>query len=217
VTEGQSIRIIGESDFQRLVAPIETLPFKNQGLTMALKPCKECGKEVSTSAKTCPHCGVKEPVVNTVAQTIKGLATLGVIGAIAVIWLQSGSDKSGTTSNNAASTLSAQSAAPAAPTCKADWKKCVDNADMANNYRSWYKAQADCKIAAEKLARYGDPKWPWFAFGSFLKGDGYAKTGHAVLIEPDAQFQNGFGAMQHVRVNCEYDLTNEKVLSAEAQ
>ena len=24
---------------------------------MALKPCKECGKEISTSAKVCPHCG----------------------------------------------------------------------------------------------------------------------------------------------------------------
>src|SRR5688572_2860517 len=29
---------------------------------MALKPCRECGAQVSTSAKTCPHCGVKSPV-----------------------------------------------------------------------------------------------------------------------------------------------------------
>ena len=28
---------------------------------MALKPCKECGKDVSTQAKTCPHCGVDAP------------------------------------------------------------------------------------------------------------------------------------------------------------
>lgn len=28
---------------------------------MALKNCKECGKEVSSSAKKCPHCGVKNP------------------------------------------------------------------------------------------------------------------------------------------------------------
>jgi uncharacterized membrane protein YvbJ len=25
---------------------------------MALKPCKECGKDVSTEANTCPNCGV---------------------------------------------------------------------------------------------------------------------------------------------------------------
>lgn len=28
---------------------------------MALKPCRECAKEVSTEAKTCPHCGTAHP------------------------------------------------------------------------------------------------------------------------------------------------------------
>ncbi|MGH7069144.1 MAG: hypothetical protein ACREFO_03905 [Acetobacteraceae bacterium] len=28
---------------------------------MALKACRECGKDVSTEAKTCPHCGVRDP------------------------------------------------------------------------------------------------------------------------------------------------------------
>lgn len=28
---------------------------------MALRLCRECKKEVSTEAKTCPHCGVAEP------------------------------------------------------------------------------------------------------------------------------------------------------------
>ncbi|MDD9815526.1 MAG: zinc-ribbon domain-containing protein [Gammaproteobacteria bacterium] len=31
---------------------------------MALGKCKECGKEVSTTAKTCPNCGVKRPFVS---------------------------------------------------------------------------------------------------------------------------------------------------------
>src|SRR5258708_20515964 len=26
---------------------------------MALKPCRECGKEISAEAEQCPHCGVK--------------------------------------------------------------------------------------------------------------------------------------------------------------
>jgi len=29
---------------------------------MALKPCRECKKQVSTEAATCPHCGVPQPV-----------------------------------------------------------------------------------------------------------------------------------------------------------
>lgn len=35
---------------------------------MALTKCKECGKEVSTTAKACPHCGAK--VVRTSAFTV---------------------------------------------------------------------------------------------------------------------------------------------------
>jgi hypothetical protein len=28
---------------------------------MALKPCRECGKEVSDTATKCPHCGIDHP------------------------------------------------------------------------------------------------------------------------------------------------------------
>lgn len=31
---------------------------------MGMKPCKECGKEVSTSAKNCPNCGKPSPTNN---------------------------------------------------------------------------------------------------------------------------------------------------------
>jgi RNA polymerase subunit RPABC4/transcription elongation factor Spt4 len=31
---------------------------------MALKPCKECGKEISTEAKVCPNCGKKNPTAS---------------------------------------------------------------------------------------------------------------------------------------------------------
>jgi uncharacterized membrane protein YvbJ len=28
---------------------------------LALAPCRECGKDVAASAKTCPHCGIEWP------------------------------------------------------------------------------------------------------------------------------------------------------------
>lgn len=28
---------------------------------MALDPCRECGKEISTEAQSCPHCGAPDP------------------------------------------------------------------------------------------------------------------------------------------------------------
>lgn len=47
---------------------------------MALTKCKECKKEVSTSAKVCPHCGIKNPSTTT-TQAIGGLAVL-----VLLIW-----------------------------------------------------------------------------------------------------------------------------------
>ena len=48
---------------------------------MALTNCKECGKEVSTKAETCPHCGTplrKQP-------TQYGCGTLILVGIVALI------------------------------------------------------------------------------------------------------------------------------------
>ena len=104
------------------------------------------------------------------------------------------------------------SPAPApAPSCASDWTVCKDNADMANNFRGWSNIPFACKLAAEDRAKYGSPKWPWFAFGSFLPGDDY-RSGKVTLIERDAQFQNGFGAMVHSRVICKYDMKEKTVL-----
>lgn len=71
--------------------------------------------------------------------------------------------------------------------------------------------QVRCQRAAEDRAKYGSPKWPWLSFGSFRGGKDYVETGQVIAIEPDAQFQNGFGAMVHSRVVCRYDLNADKV------
>jgi hypothetical protein len=52
---------------------------------MALKPCKECSREISTEAKTCPHCGKKDPTgthTSPVAMGCLVLVLLGVIGSL---------------------------------------------------------------------------------------------------------------------------------------
>jgi hypothetical protein len=45
---------------------------------MALKPCRECKKEVSTDASACPHCGRKAPTVST----LRRLVFSGALGFI---------------------------------------------------------------------------------------------------------------------------------------
>ena len=46
-----------------------------------MKTCKECGKEVSTTAKTCPNCGrsLKKPIMKYI---ILGLILLIIVGSI---------------------------------------------------------------------------------------------------------------------------------------
>jgi hypothetical protein len=98
------------------------------------------------------------------------------------------------------------------PTCRSDWTKCADNSDMVNNYKGMTVAQDDCMFEATKQAMYGTPEWPWgYHFSHFYRGNDFS-TGIVTLIEPDAKFQNGFGAMARTRVVCSYDLRNKKTL-----
>lgn len=50
---------------------------------MALIKCPECGKEVSSDAKTCPHCG--KPIGNNVEVTGCGKAVLIILGVILMV------------------------------------------------------------------------------------------------------------------------------------
>lgn len=100
----------------------------------------------------------------------------------------------------------------ATPTCYLDWRACRDNADIANNYSKIVDAQAACKIKANELAKYGTPEWPWLVFSSYQSGADGPTTGTLHLVEQNAKFQNGFGAMTHVVINCAYDLATKSVV-----
>ncbi|WP_143456075.1 hypothetical protein [Novacetimonas hansenii] len=103
--------------------------------------------------------------------------------------------------------------------CADDFHSCKDNQDLVNNYNNIYKAKADCKIKAEDSAQYGTPQWPGFwsggPFGSFQMGQDAPKTGLITLVESNAQFQNGYGAMVHSTVICTYDLNKSIVRNIE--
>jgi len=99
--------------------------------------------------------------------------------------------------------------------CHSDWSKCKDNDELANNYSPWMRAKLACKSEANTQVRYGSPEWPWLPFGTFRGGEDYVTSGIAILIEPDAQFQNGFGAMVHSRVECTYDLRAKRVINVD--
>jgi hypothetical protein len=96
--------------------------------------------------------------------------------------------------------------------CKADWSKCTSNAELVHEYKGWMKAQVRCKSEANASAKYGTPKWrSYIEFGEYEIGMDYVTTGVAVLVEPDVQFQNGFGAMVNSKARCTYDLRTDRV------
>jgi hypothetical protein len=110
---------------------------------------------------------------------------------------------------------SASNAPPPTPSCHDDWRFCTDNAQMVNEYFGWIHAQNSCESTADKMAKYGTPQWlhSWMPnFNFFHTGSDYQKTGKAVLIEHDAQFQNMFSAMVHSTVTCTYDLETKTVI-----
>jgi hypothetical protein len=90
--------------------------------------------------------------------------------------------------------------APAAPSCRTDWKLCANNSELANNWKGYGLAQYACKRAANDSARYGTPEWPsasrpwptsWLGnFHKFRPGTSM-KNGRITLIEDEAKFQNG--------------------------
>jgi hypothetical protein len=62
---------------------------------MALVKCRECGKEISTKAASCPNCGVKSPAPGRTAKRLL-LYLLGIpvaVGLIAGIFGQRGLDQ----------------------------------------------------------------------------------------------------------------------------
>jgi len=70
---------------------------------MALKPCRECGTQVSTRAKTCPRCGIASPSTSAsqranafldrvTSSIIRGIIFLGICVAI-FAWLSAAPNK----------------------------------------------------------------------------------------------------------------------------
>lgn len=51
---------------------------------MALINCKECGKEISTTAENCPHCGCRTPHGRSITEA-KGLLSQYVIWVVLII------------------------------------------------------------------------------------------------------------------------------------
>lgn len=99
--------------------------------------------------------------------------------------------------------------------CQKDWSKCATQADLIEEYEGMTKATVACRMAADRLAKYGDPEWSWVPFGTYLANERSAQTGKVTLIDDQVKFQNGFGAMVRTSARCQYDLAKKEVIHVE--
>jgi len=97
-------------------------------------------------------------------------------------------------------------------TCRNDYTACASQEELVDTYPDMTEAHTSCKRAARKLSSYGDADLPFFSFESYFPYENSAKSGKISLIENNARFQNEFGAMEHVKLKCAYDLKTKKVL-----
>lgn len=162
---------------------------------MALIKCKECKKEVSSSAKTCPHCGIKNPGV-TAGSIVAGLGLLLVIGWIVV---KCTGDSGDTTQAQVDDT-----------SCSSDLKCWGDKNSVA--------AGVYCKQPVEQLGKYS-AKWTDGALETKFSHYRWLdqRNGTLTYIGDKIEFQNGFGAFQAHTYECDYSPASKTVLAVRAQ
>lgn len=116
---------------------------------MALKPCRECGREVSTEAKSCPNCGAENPVKKqSIGQKRVGTGTgcLIILGIFLVtMWVASlCSDNNSTVERT--STVESSSALSA---CEAAFRNAAAVDDMHDTVEDLDPAIRACRTVAE--------------------------------------------------------------------
>ncbi len=66
---------------------------------MTIRACRECNKDISTEARTCPNCGISDPIYRsaelieagkTLHQDFVILVIINIIGNLLLNWLDSG-------------------------------------------------------------------------------------------------------------------------------
>jgi zinc-ribbon domain len=169
---------------------------------MALAACPQCGHMVSPNAAACPACG--HPIAAAKKQKAQTAAGIGCGGIMLVIiafiaWAINEGGK-------------IEEQEKAHPTCVSDYTKCTDNKDVVEHHQAHngISMRVECETAAEQVAKYGKPDFPFLPFSTSRTGRSYIDSGTAILIENDAQFKNGFGASEHVVVTCYYDMKNDQ-------
>ena len=116
---------------------------------MALKPCKECGREISSEASACPHCGKKDPTGKSTSPVAMGCLILILLGVFGSLVSRSGGNDS--SSSTTASTSQAPPSPAPPPPAGSQWNYSHDADEMTG------KASHVVSVESENTVQFDFP------------------------------------------------------------
>ena len=162
---------------------------------MALTTCSACHGQVSSDAKTCPHCGKPLDTDDRIARAIPG-----ILGCLAVLYFIS---QCGAPAPTPAPTPPPAQNREEIAACRADIK-CTG---QRNAIAASFACQRELEAYAKYAARWSDD-WPSWVYNEWPDTD---KTA-IVYLGDRLQLQNGFGAWENYIYSCTYDPDRRRVL-----
>ncbi len=155
---------------------------------MALTKCKECKKEVSTTAKTCPHCGVKNPGMTT-KQTLGGCLVLILLAVGFGYYMASGDDDQAKAVQN-----------------------CSNTDTQCNFDKNLVDAVTKCKPLIERTAKHEFEWTDSLTDTIFSHGRIDADKHQFTFIGDKVKFTNGFNAKTNMTYACTMDLKTKDIV-----
>lgn len=165
---------------------------------MALVKCKECGKEVASSAKTCPHCGIKDPGFGAKQKAGGCLGMIVIVGLISYWLASSDSDDKSPKSNQTA--------------CKPTDGECIAKEMMFD-----VDVVLGCKTPIQKASKF-EYEWtdgvmsPTFSRYILSKDN---KT--IILIGDQLKVTNAFNAKLPMIYHCTVDVKSHAVTDVKVE
>lgn len=163
---------------------------------MAMTTCKECKKEVSDSAKTCPHCGAKKPGERW-WHALFGLVIMIAIGTWVYHYLGV---------NNKIEPSSAKDTIKITAE-----KQCAANDGNCLFEKYWIDASTPCKKLVEKSSKY-DFEWTYGTFEPMFSRFLTGTKNQIVFVGDKVKLTNGFNAKTTMVYYCTFDFKTKKIV-----
>lgn len=112
--------------------------------------------------------------------------------------------------------LEAQRIAGAPQACRTDYTRCLSVKMLIETYRGMAAARKSCEERTADIAKWSFRFTSTPAYTTYYNSEYELKQiqteGTLRLLEPDAEFQNGFGAWRRQRLVCYYDLKKSRAI-----